>query len=46
MFLADVDGSAVAAAADDADDLGWYALEDIRTMNVPTSVLECAEKLG
>ncbi|MET3599413.1 NUDIX hydrolase [Martelella mangrovi] len=46
VFLADVDDDVVAVAADDADDLGWYALGDIRTMNVPTSVLECAEKLG
>ncbi len=46
VFEADVDGQAVATAADDADDLGWYALEEIRAMNVPTSVLECAEKLG
>ncbi|TNB46565.1 NUDIX domain-containing protein [Martelella lutilitoris] len=46
VFQADVDGEAVAAAADDADDLGWYALEEIRAMNVPTSVLECAERLG
>ncbi|MBB4120793.1 NUDIX hydrolase [Martelella radicis] len=46
VFQADVDRQAVAAAADDADDLGWYALEEIRAMNVPTSVLECAERLG
>ena len=46
VFLADVDGAAVAAAADDADDLGWYALEEIRALNVPTSVLECAERLA
>lgn len=46
VFLANVDSLALAVAADDADELGWYTLDEIRALPVPTSVLECAEKLA
>ncbi|WP_174801237.1 NUDIX hydrolase [Martelella limonii] len=45
VFLAEVDNEAIAAAADDADDLGWFTLADIERLHVPSSVRECAEKL-
>ena len=45
VFLADADDEAVAIAADDADDLGWFTLAEIAALNVPASVRECAEKL-
>jgi len=45
VFLAEADYDAVAAAADDADDLGWFTLADIARLNVPSSVRECAEAL-
>ncbi|AJY46611.1 NUDIX hydrolase [Martelella endophytica] len=46
VFLAEADPAAIATAADDADELGWYTLAEIRGLPVPTSVLECAEKLA
>ncbi|WFU09990.1 NUDIX domain-containing protein [Rhizobium sp. CB3090] len=45
VFLVDADEDAIAEAADDAAALGWYSLEEIRTLPVPASVLECAERL-
>jgi len=46
VFTVEADADAVAEAADDAADLGWYSLEEIRRMPVPQSVLECAERLA
>ena len=46
VFRVEADRYAVAAAADDAADLGWYSVEEIRRMPVPQSVLECAERLA
>ncbi|MGR9168935.1 NUDIX domain-containing protein [Rhizobium sp. KDH_Rht_773_N] len=46
VFRVEADRHAVAAAADDAADLGWYSVEEIRRMPVPQSVLECAERLA
>jgi ADP-ribose pyrophosphatase YjhB (NUDIX family) len=43
VFLVDADEDQVAVAADDAVDIGWYTLEEIRKLPVPDSVLECAE---
>jgi 8-oxo-dGTP diphosphatase len=34
-----------AAAADDADALGWFSAADLRRMPVPESVLDCIAKL-
>lgn len=46
VFTVEADADAVAEAADDAADLGWYSLDEIRRMPVPQSVLECAEWLA
>jgi len=46
VFTVEADADAVAEAADDAADLGWYTVEEIRRMPVPQSVLECAERLA
>ncbi len=46
VFTVEADADAVAEAADDAADLGWYSLGEIRRMPVPQSVLECAERLA
>jgi ADP-ribose pyrophosphatase YjhB (NUDIX family) len=46
VFLVDADEEAAAEAADDAAEIGWYTLEDIRRLPVPPSVLECAERLA
>ncbi len=46
VFLVDADEDAVAEAADDAADIGWYSLEEIRGLPVPPSVLDCAERLS
>lgn len=46
VFTVEADADAVAEAADDAADLGWYSVEEIRRMPVPQSVLECAERLA
>ena len=45
VFLVDADEDAVAEAADDAAAIGWYTLEEVRTLPVPASVLECVERL-
>lgn len=46
VFLVEADRDAVATAADDAADIGWYSLEEIRQLPVPPSVLECVERLA
>ncbi len=46
VFRVEADSNAVAIAADDAADLGWYTLEEIRRLPTPQSVLECAERLA
>jgi ADP-ribose pyrophosphatase YjhB (NUDIX family) len=46
VFTVEADADAVAEAADDAADLGWYSVDEIRRMPVPQSVLECAERLA
>ncbi len=46
VFLVDADTDAVAVAADDAAEIGWYSLEEIRTLPVPASVLECVERIA
>jgi mutator protein MutT len=46
VFLAEADASVQAIAADDAADPGWYTLEEIRSLPVPPSVLDCAERLA
>ncbi|MDM9629174.1 NUDIX domain-containing protein [Rhizobium sp. S152] len=46
VFRVDADTEAVAVAADDAADIGWYTVEEIRRLPVPQSVLECVERLA
>lgn len=46
VFLVKSDSLEDAIAADDASDAGWYTVEEIRTLPVPPSVLECAERLA
>ncbi|MFT4181035.1 MAG: NUDIX domain-containing protein [Rhizobium sp.] len=46
VFLVDADRDATAEAADDAAAIGWYTLEEVRTLPVPASVLECVERLA
>lgn len=46
VFRVEADASAVAVAADDAADTGWFTVEEIRRLPAPQSVLECAERLA
>jgi ADP-ribose pyrophosphatase YjhB (NUDIX family) len=46
VFLVDADEDAVAEAADDAADIGWFTLDEIRALPVPESVLECVERIA
>ncbi|MFB9951236.1 NUDIX hydrolase [Rhizobium puerariae] len=46
VFRIEADADMEAVAADDAADPGWYTVEEIRTLPVPPSVLECAERLA
>lgn len=45
VFRVDACDDRQAVAADDAAELGWYSLAEIRTMNVPDSVLDCIDRL-
>jgi ADP-ribose pyrophosphatase YjhB (NUDIX family) len=46
VFTVEADAATEAVAADDAADPGWYTLEEIRSLPVPPSVLDCAERLA
>jgi 8-oxo-dGTP diphosphatase len=46
VFQIKADADTPAIAADDAADAGWFTLEEIRTLPVPESVLECVERLS
>ena len=46
VFLVKADETSEAIAADDAADPGWYSVDEIRSLPVPPSVLECAERLA
>lgn len=46
VFRVEADAETEAIAAGDAADPGWYTVEEIRTLPVPPSVLECAERLA
>lgn len=46
VFLVEADEEVMAEAADDAAAIGWYSLEEIRTLPVPPSVLECAVRVN
>lgn len=45
VFRVDACDETEAIAADDAADLGWYSLAEIRALNVPDSVLDCIDRL-
>jgi ADP-ribose pyrophosphatase YjhB (NUDIX family) len=46
VFLVDADEAATAVAADDAVELGWYTVDEIRRLPAPQSVLKCAERIA
>ena len=46
VFRVEGDSQTVAVAADDALELGWYTIAEIRTLSVPPSVLECIDRLA
>lgn len=46
VFLVKAEDTIEAVAADDAADPGWYTVHEIRSLPVPPSVLECAERLA
>lgn len=46
VFTVQADADLEALAADDAADAGWYTVEEIRSLPVPPSVLDCAERLA
>jgi ADP-ribose pyrophosphatase YjhB (NUDIX family) len=46
VFTVTADVVTPAIAADDAADAGWFTVEEIRALPVPSSVLECAERLA
>ena len=45
VFTVEADDDAAAVAADDAADADWYTLAEIRTLPVPETVLECAQRV-
>lgn len=46
VFLVEIEGDVShAAASSDATELGWYTPQDILTLPVPPSVLDCVERL-
>lgn len=46
VFRVEADIQVEAIAADDAAEAGWYTVDEIRSLPVPPSVLECAERLA
>ncbi|MDX3927313.1 MAG: NUDIX domain-containing protein [Shinella sp.] len=45
VFKVEADASAVAVAADDAADIGWYTAAEIIDLPVPESVRDCIARL-
>lgn len=45
VFLVEAAQDAVAEAADDAADAGWWTPAEIRLLPVPDSVLECVDRI-
>ena len=45
VFTIEADLNAVAHALDDASEVGWFTIDEIRQLPTPDSVLECAEQL-
>lgn len=45
VFRVEADPDAVAVAADDAADLGWFTAEEVATLPAPESVRDCIRRL-
>lgn len=45
VFLVQASASEIAEARDDAADAGWYTPAEIRQLNTPPSVIECADRI-
>ena len=45
VFLVEASETEIAEARDDAADAGWYTPSEIRMLDTPPSILECAERL-
>ncbi|MFD1329421.1 NUDIX hydrolase [Mycoplana ramosa] len=45
VFRVQADPGAVAVAADDAADLGWFTAEEVATLPAPESVRDCIRRL-
>ena len=45
VFLVEASADEIAEARDDAADAGWYTPAEIRLLNTPPSVLECAVRI-
>jgi ADP-ribose pyrophosphatase YjhB (NUDIX family) len=45
VFRVEADADAVAVAADDAADLGWFTAEEILSLPAPESVRDCIRRL-
>lgn len=45
VFLVQASADEIAEARDDAADAGWYTPAEIRLLNAPPSVIECAERI-
>jgi ADP-ribose pyrophosphatase YjhB (NUDIX family) len=46
VFLVDADADTIAEARDDAADAGWFTPAEIRRLNAPPSVIECAGRIA
>ena len=46
VFRVDADANSVAEARSDAVDAGWFLPEEIESLPVPPSVLECIQRLA
>ncbi|MDB5526846.1 MAG: ADP-ribose pyrophosphatase [Rhizobium sp.] len=45
VFLVQASATEIAEARDDAADAGWYRPAEIRLLNTPPSVIECADRI-
>jgi mutator protein MutT len=45
VFLVEARADEIAEARDDAADAGWYSPAEIRLLNAPPSVVECADRI-
>jgi mutator protein MutT len=45
VFLVQASSEEIAEARDDAADAGWYTPAEVRLLNTPPSVIECADRI-